>query len=333
MSLASLAAGIVLTQQAPLRQITFQDDLFTINGPEGKTNVSLNPGFEPMNTATGRLWLPVADHVLTFDSNGIGFRKNNKSTYATYNSIATSDKLFTKEQRDQINRDVAAGTKKLEVSAVSGWEKVNDTAFIILRWDDKAGKPWLEALMRFDFPKGKPTVTYLGRFDSFTQATGRVNDKLIFENGELSTVTHSGDVSLLESYSIESKSFTKSPLGANFVDAKLVPGSLSGLGIQRTPAQTYIVSLIDRETKTSQAVGEIRGEIAGLYAPSVLHYKSNGRSILFSLSSGSEIVIPNDCGIESINSGILLWTPAQKPKAAALYSSTSFRTLARWSQP
>lgn len=332
MSLASIAAGIIITQQAPLRQITFQDDLFTINGPEGQTKVSLKPQFEPMNTATGRLWLPVAGQVLTFDSNGVGFRKNNVSTYATYAAVATSDKLFSPAQIAQIKADVAAGTKKLEVSAVSGWEKVGETAYLILRWDDRAGTPWLEVLMKFEFPKGKPTPTFLGRFDSMTRAAGRVNDKLMFENGELLTVTHATDVSLLESYDIKEKAFKKTPLSERFFDAKLIPGSLAGFGLQKTPANTFLVSFIDRETQSSRQVIEIRGNIAGVYAPSILHYKNDGRDILFSMNSGAEIVIPANCGIKDVPAGILLWTPAQKPQAAALYSSGSFRTLARWSK-
>lgn len=332
MSLAIVAAGLMLSQQAPLREITYQDGLFTLKGPEGQSKVSLKPGFEAMNTSTGRLWLPVGGQVLTFDQNGVGFRRNNASTYATYASIATSDKLFSKDQIDQINRDVAANKKSLDVSAVSGWEKIGETVYLILRWDDKQGTPWLEVLMKYEFPKGKPNATFLGRFDSLTNASGRVNDKLMFENGKLSTITHGGETSLLETFDIVSKSFEKAALDARFTDAKLLEGSLFGMGLERTPAKTFLISLIDRETRSSRQVAEVRGSIANLYTPAVLHYKYENRSTLLNLASGAELIIPGDCGIEAVSSGLLLWTPAANPQVAALYSSGSFRTLARWSK-
>lgn len=332
MSLAIVAAGLMITQQAPSREITYQDGLFTIKGPEGQTKVSINPGFQAMNTSTGRLWLPVGGQILTFDQNGLGFRKNNRSTYATYPSIATSDKLFSSEQIDQINRDVAANMKSLDVSAVSGWEKVGDSVFLILRWDDKKGKPWLEALMKYEFPNGKPKATFLGRFDSLTHASGRVNDKLLFENGYLFTITHGTETSLLEKYDIAKNSFEKRALSNHFTDAKLIPGSLYGMGLKRTPAKTLLISLIDREKNISHQVAEVRGTITNLYSPAILHFKSSERSTLLNLTSGAELVIPDNCGVEAISSGLILWTPINNPQAAALYSAGSFRTLARWSR-
>jgi hypothetical protein len=333
MSLASFAAGIIIGQQAPLREIKFQDGIFTLNGPEGSSKVSVKPPFQAMNTSTGRLWLPVGGHILTFDDHGVGFRKNNRSTYATYASIATSDKLFSKSEIDDINRDVAANKKSHDVSAVSGWEKVGEAAYLILRWDDKQNTPWLEVLMKYEFTGGKPKATFLGRFDSLTGSHGRVNDKLIFENGSLITVTHGAETSLLETYDIASKEFGKNSLEGSLGDSKLIQGSLYGMGVSVTPAKTYLISLIDREKRASHQVAEIRGTIQDLYSPAVLQYTNGTRTMLLSLTTGAEIVVPNNCGIQDVPSGILLWTPKDKPQVAALYSSGSFRTLARWSKP
>jgi hypothetical protein len=332
MSIALFAATLALSQE-PLREITFLDGMFTIKGPEGQTKVSIKPGFQAMNTATGRLWLPLAGTVLTFDQNGVGFRRNNRVSYAAYTAAATSDKFFTKEQIDEINRDVANGKKKLEVSAVSGWEKIGDSAILLLRWDQTDGKPWLEVLMKFEFPGGKPKVTTLGRMTNFTLATGRVNDKLLIENNKLFAVTTDSKSSSLETYNLETSQFSKFDLGVRFTDAKLAENSLSGMGLQKTPAGTTIVSIIEREPVSSRQVAEIRGSIQGLYSPSMLLYAHENRRTLTNLASGAEITIPKDCGIESVAAGMLLWTPKQNPQVAALYSAGSFRTLARWSKP
>lgn len=333
MSLAIFAAGLTLGQQTPLREIKFQDGIFTLNGPEGLSKVSSQPGFQAMNTSTGRLWLPVGDHILTFDEKGVGFRKSNRANYATYASIATSDKIFSKVEIDEINRDVANNRKSLDVSAISGWEKVGNAAYLILRWDDNQKKSWLEVLMKFEFTSGKPKVTYLGKFDSKTGATGRVNDKLIFENDKLFVVTHGQETSLLESFDVSKKEFGKFALQERLADSKLIEGSLYGMGIAPTPAKTILISLIDREKNSSKHVAEIRGTIQGLYSPAILQYSHNSKTMLLSLTTGAEIVIPSGCGIQSVPAGMLLWTPKENPKAAALYTAGSFRTLARWSKP
>lgn len=331
MTWASLALAALLSQTQPqTRDLTFKDGLFTITGPEGQTKVSIKPQFEPMNTQTGRLWIPVAGQVFTFDDMGVGFRKNNQATYASYSSIATSDKIFSKEEADQINRDVAAQKRTLEVNAVSGWEKVGDAVYAVLRWEDRQKQPWLEVLMKFDFPKGKPQATYLGRFDSMTQAVGRVNDKLIFENGKLFCITQGAQTSLMETFDLNTGLFEKRTLDNRFQDAKLVEGSLYGMGLARTPAKTYIISLIDREKSQSAPVAEIRGSVLGLFSPAILFYAGSDSQRLLNLQTGAELQVPEGCGVESTESGILLWTPKADPKAAALYSPVSFRTLARW---
>lgn len=328
-----LVAGTVLAQQTPLREITFQDGVFTLKGPEGDSQISTRPKFEAMNTATGQLWLPVDKYVLTFNEKHVGFRRDNKSNYSGYSMIASSPKLFSQAQLDEINRDVAAKKKSLDVTAISGWEKIGNRVYLIMRWEDSTSKPWLEALVEIDFTGNAPVANLLGTFNGMTTARGRVNDKLIGENGKLYAVTESDAGSQLDWYDIASKQFSSSELGTRFTDSKLIEGSLSGMGFAVSPAKTMLVSLIDREKATSRQVAEVRGAIHGVYAPAILHYGTANRKVLLNLTSGAEIVIPKDCGIEAVNAGILLWTPKTNPRAAALYSAGSFRTLARWNKP
>jgi len=333
MMLAMLVAGTVLAQQTPLREITFQDGVFTLKGPEGDSQISTRPLFEAMNTTTGQLWLPVDKYVLTFNENHVGFRRDNKSNYSGYSMISTSPKLFSQAQLDEINSDVAAKKKSLDVTAISGWEKIGNRVYLIMRWEDSSSKPWLEALVEIDFTGNAPVANLLGTFNGMTTAKGRVSDKLIGENGKLYAVTESDAGSQLDSYDIASKQFSSSELGTRFTDSKLIEGSLSGMGFALTPAKTMLVSLIDREKATSRQVAEVRGAINGIYAPAILHFGTPSRKVLLNLASGAEMVIPKDCGVESANAGVLLWTPKMNPKAAVLYSSGSFRTLARWSKP
>lgn len=333
MMLAMLVAGSVLAQQTPLREITFQDGVFILKGPEGDSQISTRPKFEAMNTTTGQLWLPVDKYVLTFNENHVGFRRDNKANYSGYSMISTSPKLFSQAELEAIQRDVAAKRKSLDVTAISGWEKIGNHVYLVMRWEDTASKPWLEALVELDFNGNAPVANLLGRFNGMTTAKGKVNDKLMAENGKLYVVTQGASSAQLETYDIASGKFSSKALGSGFTDSKLIEGSLNGMGFELTPAKTMVISLIDREAASSRQVAEIRGAIHGVYAPAILHFGTPNRKVLLNLTSGAEIVIPKDCGIETANAGILLWTPKMNPKAAALYSSGNFRTLARWSKP
>src|SRR5690606_18936729 len=86
---ATVIAALAAAQVA--REITFANKVFTLKGPEGTLSVPIERGFEPMNPATGRLWLPVNNYVLTFDPSGLGFRRNNHTDTTTFASVATSD--------------------------------------------------------------------------------------------------------------------------------------------------------------------------------------------------------------------------------------------------
>lgn len=333
MLLASLVAGTVLAQQNPLREITFSNSVFTIKGPEGNSQVSTLPQFQAMNTTTGQLWLPMDKYVLTFNEKGFGFRRDNKVTYADYSYIPLVPDFSPTEQIEFTKREVANKRRSLSVSAISGWEKIGSHVYVLMRWDDKSGRSWLEALVDIDFSGKAPMARLVGGFDGMSTAKGRVNDKLISENGKLYIVVNGESKATLCTYDPAKGEFSSKEISSYYTDSKLIEGSLYGMGFELTPAKTLLVNLIDREQGNSRTVAEVRGSIYGLYAPAILHYGNSNRKVLLNLTSGAEMVVPSGCGLQAVDAGILLWTPKEKPTAAALYSAGSFRTLARWVKP
>lgn len=337
MGVTSLVLATVLAQQgqpADLRTITFKDGVFTLKGPEGAEQVSTLPAFRAMNMSTGQLWLPVADKVLTFTKDGVGIRHKGKTSTTKYNTVPTSDRLFTAEEIAATKEAVKAGTRKLEVSAISGWEKVGDTVYLILRWDGvKDNRPWLEVLMEVNL-KGQPSAKALAKLPATTTAVGRVNDKLMAENGILFSPVQDAEGLKMASYSLADNKLDLAPMAPNRVtDARFIEGSLSGVAWTRTGAGTWLVSLLDRERKSAEVVSEIRGNMLGLYAPSILYYGRRDQRVLLNLTSGAELIVPSNVGMQSVTAGIFLWTPAQNPTAGVLYSHGGFRTLERWSAP
>ncbi|MDI9636704.1 hypothetical protein QPK87_09795 [Kamptonema cortianum] len=330
MTLGVIVSGFLLGQ-ASNPTITLQDGVFSVKGADGEVEVPIQTGGGAMNEAAGRLWLPVAGRVVTFDHYGVGIRENNKLSTSTYPEIATTSKLFTKDEADEINRSVAREERTLDLAALSGWEKVGSKAYLLLRWEMKSGEPWLEALLELDLSTRTPIAKLLGRFEGFSYARGRVNDKLVHENGELLVLTRIGEDVRVCAYSIAKGEFRYESVGQGIGDLKLIEGSQFGLCIGKSPAGTVLVSLIDRKRAQIREAAEVRGTILGAYAPSLLHFFDGSSYHLRNLDSASELNVPKDCGIASAGDGVLIWTPKVRPMSAGLYSPSSFRLLARWS--
>lgn len=333
MALGTLLAGLTLSQ-AQTNPITYQDEVFTLKGSSEPIQISTIPGLRPMNTTTGRIWLPVGSRVLTFDEEGIGIRANNRKNFSTLPAVATSDKLFSPEEADEIKRTVASGNKSLDLNAISGWEKIGNTVYLLCRWEDKAQKPWLEALVAVDMGQTPPQSSLIGKFQGMSTAKGRVNDKLVNYQGKLMvpTVTETGLA--ISAYNPGNGEFTSQPVSqekqAN-IDLKLLENSRYGVSIQKTRAGTLLVGTFAIGESGHTLSNEIRGTILGLYEPSILTYLRRGRKVLLNLLTGAEIEIPRNSGIEATSQGLFLWTPERSPKQAALYTFGSFRTLNRWS--
>lgn len=333
MALGTLLAGLTLSQ-AQTNPITYQDEVFTLKGSSEPIQISTIPGLRPMNTTTGRIWLPVGSRVLTFDEEGIGIRANNRKNFSTLPAVATSEKLFTKEEADAINRAVATGNRTLDLAAISGWEKIGNTVYLLCRWETKAKEPWLEALVAVDMGQTPPQSTLVGKFEGMSTAKGQVNDKLVNYQGQLMVPTVTKTGLAISSYNLETTKFTTQAFANNTpanIDLKILENSRYGVSIQKTRAGTILVGTFAIGETGHTLSNEVRGTVIGLYEPSILAYLRRGRKVLLNLLTGAEIEIPRNSGIEATSQGLFLWTPERSPKQAALYTFGSFRTLNRWS--
>lgn len=329
---AALALGTLT--QAPERSITYKDGSFTYKGPEGTTQVSTIPGFQAMNMSTGRLWLPVGKKVVTFDQDGIGIRQNNRKNTSTLPSVATSTKLYTQEQVDEINRAAANEELSLDLNALSGWELIGTDVYLLVRWENKAKETWLEALVKIDMGSPKPSTSLVGQFQGFSTAIGRVNDKLVLRDNKLYVPTATKTTLQLSSYDLESKTFSSTPITNTPPklphDIKSLDDSRYGVTFRRSGYQTFIIGSFSIDEPTLSESAEIRGSILDVLRPAILYYLRNDSKVLLNLLTGAEISLPRDSKAQASNLGIFAYTPAQNPRQAALYTYGAFRTVAFW---
>lgn len=244
-----------------------------------------------------------------------------------------SPKLFSKEEILANVQDSKQNLKQFKVSAISGWVKIANKAYILARWEDKNAKPWLEALFEIDTANPNPKPQLLGKFNGFTQAIGRVNDKVVQQAEDLAVATFTADGPAIAKFSIPKKEFSTEYLKSQNTpptEMKLIEGSRFGISFRKTAANTILVGVINGESSTHEIASEVRGSIIGIYSPTMLAYTNEGRKNITNLLTGAQLTLPNDVGISSTSQGLLLWTPKQNPTQAGLYAFGSFRTISRW---
>ncbi len=334
MAIGSFVASFILAQTSS-GTLEYKSGEFLIPTGAEPVKVAIDPGVVPMNTSTGRLWLPVGRKVLTFDKNGIGIRFNNKATFYKLEGIPTSPKVFSISEIKSVVKDTETNSKKLSLSAISGWVKVGNKVYLLARWEDSSLNPWLETLIEFNLSDQNPKPVLLGKFNGYSKALGQVNDKLVLQGEDLSIATFTDDGPAIATYSIPNRTFGTQYLKTEDTpptEMKLIENSRFGISFRKTAANTILVGVINSEAATHEIAAEVRGSIIDIYSPTMLVTVNEGRKNITNLLTGAQIIIPNDAGIASTSQGLLLWTPKQAPSQAALYTFGSFRTISRWSK-
>lgn len=323
-----MAVSIVSHQSQP--SLAFRNNHFIIGGAS-EQKISILPGFQPMNTAAQQLWIPVGKRVVTYSEGKLGFRQNNHASYTHLSSLALSPQIHEQVAIEEINRDIAAGTKSMDFSAISGFEVVGEELYLLARWDTlDTHQPWLELLLKITFPQGKARTDFLHRFDGFTMAAGLVNDKLVLQGEDLHAVFVDGPELELGKYNIKTKKASAKVLQAKVDEAKLFEESRFGFTLTKTPAGTFLVGLINTDTASHTYQAEIRGSIFDAFKPCMLGYVQNDRKVLLNLMTGAQVDLPLDSGIVSASTGLLVWSPEKKPTEGVLYNFGGLKRLASW---
>lgn len=324
-----------LMAQATIPKVSFQDGAFLVTGALGSEIVpigSKGSASGPVDSKSGRFKLVVGSKTVIFDSKGLTVSMKGWSTSSSLKAVPTSGKIATKESNAELMGFVKSGERKLDVSAVSGFELRGTDLYLLARWDDKAHRPWLEAVMKIDLASKRPQASLLGRFDAISTATGRVDDILFERGGDLAILGNKGGKFGLAEFSIDGKSTRFTELGPAVGKARLFGGQKTAWALTATPYGTNILSLVDIDRLSCETLGEIRGKMLSINNPGLAKYKAPEGTRMLNLLTGSEIPVETDSDQKQIENGVLVWSPSKKPTEAILLDS-SFRRLALWKAP
>jgi len=324
----------VVAQVTP-PSVTFDKGAFKVSGGLGQEVVSidgLKGKTDVVDRSKGRFKLSSAGKVVTFDSAGLTISEKGRSAVSKMAGVPTSGKIATKESNQVLMQMVADKERKLEVSALSGWELIDKTLYMLFRWEDTAKKPWLEALMKIDLTEKKPLARLVGCFEGLSFANARVEDVLIRRADKLALLSNKGETFGVSKFSLDGKTSTFDSLGVSVGKAKFNDDDATAWTLTPTDYGTNIIGVADLDQSGYHVVSEIRGKMIGVSAPGYARYKTAVGLRMVNLLTGAQMDVQPESGQRQTANGLLMWAPATNPKTATLFDP-SFRKLAEWTAP
>lgn len=313
--------------------LTYRNGNFEIKSADRTINVESEQDATMPIFPADRLTLSYSGKEISFDSRGIGVANNGKFAYSKLPDIATTTKLFSSKEIAETKKLIDAGKRQAGFTGLSGYEYVDDTLYLLLRWEDSSEKPWLEALVAYDMTAPTVQAKLIGKFEGFSYAKGIVDDKLENMEGGLAALARKGNDWGLSIYNLTTKKSIFRNFGPAATAVRMAPGAPVAVGLRATSYGSTVVSIADIASGKSRSVAEIRGAIKGIVEPNYLQWKKGDQSYITNLNTGAELKPAKDYSSVNTKMGLLVFWPSDAPRRATLYEPTSFRPISTWVNP
>ena len=227
---------------------------------------------------------------------------------------------------------IADGRRSRRAAALSGWQFVGDDIYMVFRWDEQGGRPWLEALFKVNVTARDRKPTLVGRFAGLSQARKPLEDRLFLHDGQPSMiVTREGDWGLA-SWNLEAGEPRYEPLGTRLTHAMASPDGDVVYFVELTTYGMSVAGRIPLNGGERERYAEFRGN--GTFvatAPPILCIEDE-RGVRYRLcASGQEQSFALGTSAVMTEKGLLVYSPKEAPQRAVLVSTEDLTPLARWS--
>ncbi len=326
--LGVLLLGASAVQMAPT--ISYQNSVFQIREGQRQLEISLGDASLDRMFPAEKITLSYAGKEVSFDSGGMHVKRGNTVFTSRLPAIVSSNKVFTAEQIKANQALIKSGERQAEFTGLSGYQMVGSNLYLLLRWDDKKGTPWLETLVRMDMSADVPAAEYVGQFAGFSFAKGIVDDRLNEEAGQLTALVANSEGWGLSRFDLGKGEADLLRFGPPVSTARFMGGNMAVAGLTATGYNSTLVTWVDLVTRTNRPVAEVKGAIKDLIEPHYLRFVRNGEHWLLNLWTGAELRIEETAQERETDLGLLLWWPADEPKHAVILESETFRPKAGW---
>jgi hypothetical protein len=327
MVLAVWLAGAMLAPQT--HRLDYKDGLFRLLDAGGTEVVtaSVAPTGLPSSWAyrKGDLWI-------VWDKRGLTVRKGSKVLTSKLNELTTSPKLFARDAILDNQKLFRSGARSKDPAGLSGRLVHEGVVYLVPRWQDKEGRTWLEALISIDPASATPKWAYRTKLQGFTLANKGIEDRLFVREGRIAALTKLGAAwGLSEWDPLTDTASARLPLGVDLDEAVYRTRHDDILAVERTGYGTRLLYRVDPVESVRKPLTETRGEMRFVLEDPAVVFLNDGRlARLRTASTGAELTLTQAHRSAPMGQYVVVWRPAAKPVAAALYDPLRWRVLATW---
>lgn len=266
-----------------------------------------------------------------WDDRGLTIRIGNEAKSTRLDDIATSPKVF---ERDEILKTAELIEKKQRTkgaTALSGAKRVGNQVFFLARWEEKDGKPWLEALVSVDLTEKTFHPKFLARLPGLTLADKKIDDRLFILSEKLSAVARKGEQWGVTSFNADSEEFEFREIGRKLESYQPISARI-GAFVERTDYGAMVGGRVDLNSLARKNLVEGKGSLkfADTNEPLIALLSRGNNVRLLNTDTGAELELLSSVAMRRTPLGLVVWSPFDKPRRAWLYSFERWSPLAEW---
>lgn len=266
-----------------------------------------------------------------WDDRGLAIRIGTTVKSSRLEDIATSPKAFSPEELKE-NVDLIQKKQRTRgATSLSGAKRVGNLVFFLARWEEKGGKPWLEALVSVDLTEDTFHPKFHARLPGLTLADKKIDDRLFVLADRLSAVTRKEDLWGVTSYNPDSNEFEFKELGKKLESYQPLSARI-GAFIESTDYGAKIGGRVDLTSLARKNLAEGKGTLkfADKTEPLIALFSKGGNVKLLNTDTGAELELLSSVAMRRTPLGLVVWSPFNSPKRAWLYSYERWSQLAEW---
>jgi hypothetical protein len=268
-----------------------------------------------------------------WDDRGLTIRIGKIAKSTRLDAISTSPKAFEHEELLQNVELIKKKERSAGATALSGARRVGNLVFFIARWEDKKGKPWLEALVSLDLTEDSYHPKFLARLPGLTLAEKPIDDRLFILNERMSAVVRKGEQWGLATFEPEAAAFEFKEAGHRLETYQPL-SSRFGAFVEKTEYGARIGGRIDLQTFGRKNLVEAKGAVrfTDKGDPLIALISKGDEVRLLNTETGAELDLLTSVSMRRTPLGLVVWSPYKDPRRAWLYSLDRWTPLAEWAR-
>lgn len=310
--------------------LAFFQDTFIIRRGKDSETVPLKLPTEPPTLAAP---FRKNNTYAVWDERGLTIRTGKKVRSTRLPDVALSPKVQTRDHIRETLKEIKAGYRSKNANALSGARRIGTHAYFLTRWEDKKGKPFLEALVEVNLTEKKPEPHLVGTFAGISTARDPIDDRLLLIKGQLASVVRKGDHWGLATYDPKTQKFDFAELGATLIGYRPINNKL-GLFVERTEYGTRVAGRVDLIRRFRRDLVEKRAALKFLDSenpPLVIATEETG-AVIHNGETGAEMDLPASASLRRAKAGLVVWSPGATPKEAWLYDPRAWAKTTSWKE-